>query len=254
MFNVRTGRLRIGAAVAVAGVSCLAATACGGGTASSHGVAPSASSTVDPLAGVSAAKVVAEVQADAEAAPSVTMAGTVTQNGQSDVIDLGIKRGQGCVGSIGLSGEGTLKLILIGKTVYMNPDKQFWTASAGSSAKAVIALVNGRYIKVPASDKNMAGIADLCDVSKLINQDTTTTHTYTKEAVTTLDGRRVLAIKSSDGSTGYVTDTSKPEFVEITAPKGAKDGSGKLIISVGAPVTLAAPPASDVIDGTALGV
>lgn len=253
MQSVRMGRVRIGAAVAVAGVSCLAATACGGTSASSLTGAPSASSTVDPLAGVSATKVVAEAKANAEAAPSLTMDGTITQQGQSDLIDLGIKRGQGCAGSIGLSGQGTVKLILIGKTIYMNPDKQFWTTNAGANAKAVIALVNGRYLKVPASDKNMAGIAVLCDVGKLLNQDAATT-TYTKGAVTTLDGRRVLAIKVSDGSTDYVTDTSKPEYVEATAPKGAKSGSGKVIISVGAPVTLTAPPASDVIDGTALGV
>ncbi len=254
MFTVRVSRVRIRAAVvAVAGVSCLAATACGA-TASSPTGAPSASSTVDPLAGLSATKVVAEAKANAEAAPSLTMAGTITQQGQSDAINLGIKRGQGCAGSIGLSGQGTVKLILIGKTIYMNPDKQFWTTNAGSNAKAVIALVNGRYLKVSASDKNMAGITVLCDVSKLLNQDTTTAKTYTKGTVTTLDGRRVLPIKVSDGSTDYVTDTSKPEYVEATAPKGAKNGSGKVIISVGAPVTLTAPPASDVIDGTALGV
>lgn len=252
MFRVRSNRLRITAAVAVAGVSCLAATACGGTSAASRSVAPSASSTPDPLAGLSAAKVVAETKADAEAATSLTINGTVTQHGETDVVDIGIERGQGCEGTVGLSGQGTVKLIVIGKTIYMNPDKQFWTVNAGSNAKALIALVNGRYIKVSASDKNMAGLADLCDLNNLLNQNTT--EAYTKGTVTTLDGKRVLVIKSSDGSTGYVTDTSKPEYVEVTAPKGAKSGSGKVIVSVGAPVTLAAPPASEVIDGTALGV
>jgi hypothetical protein len=251
MLSVRSGLVRI-AAVGVAGVGCLTATACGGVTATSLSAAPSASSTVDPLAGVSASKVVAEAQADAEAAPSLTLDGTVTQQGQNDTIDVGIKRGQGCTGTVGLAGQGTVKLTVIGKTIYMNPDKQFWTANAGSSANAVIALVSGRYIKVPSSDKNVASVADLCDVSKLI--DPGSTHTYTKGAVTTLDGRRVLAINGSNGGTGYVTDTSKPEYVEVTAPKGDKNGSGKVVISVDAPVTLAAPPASEVIDGTTLGM
>jgi hypothetical protein len=196
--------------------------------------------------------VVAETKADAQAASSLTLAGTVVDQGQNATIDLGIKRDQGCVGSIGLGTQGTVKLILIGKTIYMNPDDQFWTANTGANAKAVIALVNGRYIKVPASYKNMASLVDLCNLDKLLNQDTT--ETYTKGPVITLDGTRVLTIKSSDGSTGYVTDTSKPQYVEVIAPKGTKDGSGKLVISVGAPVTLAAPPASEVIDGTTLGM
>jgi hypothetical protein len=251
MFHGRAGSAGL-AAIAVAGVSCLAATACGGTSAASLTVVPSASSTADPLAGLSASKVVAEATADAGAAPSLTIAGTVSQQqGQTAIIHLGIKRGLGCTGSVGLGSEGSVKLILIDKTVYLDPDKQFWTANAGANANAVIALVNGRYIKVPASDKNAAPLADLCNVSKLID---TGNSTYTKEAVTTLDGKRVLAIKDDKGSTGYVTDTSKPEYVEITAPKGDKNGSGEVMISVGAPVTLAAPPASDVIDGTTLGV
>lgn len=251
MLRVRSGWLRIPVAVAVAGGSCLAVAACGGISAASLTVGPSASSTADPLAELSASKVVAEANADAVAAPSLRINGVVSQQGQSATINIGIKRGQGCTGSVVLGDKGTVKITLIGKTVYMNPDKQFWTANAGANASAVIALVNGRYFKVPASDKNVAGIADFCDLSKMLDPGN---QTFTKGTVTTLDGRRVLAIKVSDGSTNYVTDTSKPEFVEATAPEGTKDGSGKLIIAVGAPVTLAAPPASQVIDGTKLGL
>ena len=253
MFRVRSGWVQIAAATATAGGVCLAATACGGASSSAvrPAAAPRPSSTVDPLAGVSASKVIAEATAGAAAAPSLRLTGTMEQQGQHMTIDVAVKRGQGCAGSFGMGSQGTLKLIMIGKTLYLNPDKQFWAANGGAGASAAVALVNGRYLKVPASDKNMAGMADLCDVTKLIE---TGDHTYTKGAVTTLDGRRVLAIKVSDGSTDYVTDTSKPQFVESFAPKGTKDGSGKAIMSVGAPVTLAAPPASQVIDGTTIGM
>ena len=252
VFRVRSVWVQIAAVTATAGGVCLAATACGGASSSAvRPAAPRPSSTVDPLAGVSASKVIAEATADAAAAPSVRLTGTMDQQGQHMTVDVAIKRGQGCAGSFGMGSQGTLKLIMIGKTLYLDPDKQFWTANGGAGASAAAALLNGRYLKVPASDKNMAGMADLCDVTKLIE---TGDHTFTKGAVTTLDGRRVLAIKVSDGSTDYVTDTSKPQFVESFAPKGTKDGSGKAIMSVGAPVTLAAPPASQVIDGTQLGM
>lgn len=260
MFQGRRGWVPM-AAIAV-GAGCLVLSACGSfsGAASSasSGAAPFASSgaaspasTADPLAGLSAAKIEAEATANTLAAATLMMNGTIVQSGQTVTIDhLGIKRGVGCAGTIGVGGQGSFKLILVGSTVYINPDKQFWTANAGSEASAVIALISGRYLKTTTSDKNMTGIGDLCDVRKLLTSAHTTD---TKEAVTTLGGIRVLRLKDSDGSTAYVTDTSSPQFVEGTSPKGSANGSGKVTIEVNTPVTVAAPPASQVIDGSKVG-
>jgi hypothetical protein len=252
MFHGRPSLIRL-AAVAAAGASCLAAAACGTGGAPGVGAAASPGSTADPLAGLSAGKVNAEATANAEAAPSLTIDGTISESGKSGTVDLAIKRGQGCKGTIG-TGEGSLALIMIGNAVYMNPDKQFWTATAGAKASELIALIDGRYIELPASDKSAAGLATLCNVSRLLTQDSTTPVTFTKEPVTSLGGTRVLPLELSDGSTEYVTDTSKPEFVKASAPKGSEVGLGNVTLSVGVPVTLTAPPASQVINGTTLGM
>jgi hypothetical protein len=246
MFQVRPGVVRMASLTAVA-ASCLAAAACG--SSGSSGAAASPSSTPDPLASLTAAQVQQKALTDAEAAPSLTMNGTVTQSGQTYTIDLGIKHSQGCEGTIGVGAEGSVKIIVIGQTVYINPDKQFWTSNAGSDASAVIALINGRYIQTTTSDKNVAGISDMCSVSQLLNSGTTS-QAVTKGPITTLNGTRVLELKVSDGSTVYVTDTSKPELVEAIAPKGTKDGSGKIVVGVDAPVTLTAPPASQVLSGS----
>jgi len=96
MFHGRPGWMRT-AAGAVAGASCLAATACGGLTAATL----RASSVADPLAGQAGSKVLAVATANAEAAASLTINGTVSQSGKSITIDLGIKRGQGCAGTVG---------------------------------------------------------------------------------------------------------------------------------------------------------
>jgi hypothetical protein len=239
--------------VATAGVGCLAATACGSSSTSSAGTAPSASSTADPLAGLTAAKVQAETVADAKATSSLTMKGSLTQSNQSYTVNLAIKPGHGCTGTIGEGSKGSFKLIVIGKVIYLNPDDNFWKANAGASAAAAIALVNGRYLQVSASDSNLASVASMCDVSQLLSSDGSS-GTVTKGAVTTLGGIRVLPLKSSDGGVAYVTDTSKPEPFEATAPKGSKAGYGKVTFSVDAPVTLTAPPASQVIDGSKLGM
>lgn len=249
MFQVQPGVVRMASVAAVA-ASCLGAAACG--SSGSSGAAASPSSTPNPLASLTAAQVRQKAVADAEAAPSLTMNGTVAESGQTYTIDLGIKHSQGCEGTVGVGTEGSVKIIVIGQTVYVNPDKQFWTSNAGSNASAVNALINGRYIRTTMSDKNVAGISAMCSVSQLLNQNsgTTGTGTVTKGPVTTLNGTRVLELKVSDGSTEYVTDTSKPEFVEATAPKGTKGGSGKVVVGIDAPVTLTAPPASQVLDGS----
>jgi len=240
---------------AAAGVSCLAVAACGSSTASSAGAAPSASSTVDPLASLSAAKVNAEAIADAEAAPSLTIDGTASQSGKTYTIDLGIKRGAGCTGTIGMGAGASMKLIVIGKTVYFLGNDQFWKAEGGNTAdtSAAIALIDGRYLEVPASDKNVSQLADMCSVSSLMTSDSTAVPDG-KGPVTTLNGTRVVPVKLSDGSTDYVTDTSKPEFVKASAPAGSKAGEGNATVTIGAPVKLTAPPASQVLNGSELGM
>lgn len=257
----RSGLARV-AAVSATGACCLAAAACGGGSSASTAGAPSVSSTADPLASLTSAEIQSKALADAEVAPTLTIDGTVAQSGQAYTVDLAFERGRGCAGTVGVGSEGTIKIIEIGKTVYLNPDKRFWTANSGSEASAVIALVDGRYIQTSTTSKNAAGLADLCDVSQLLNggdgsKSSTGTSspptTVTKGPVTTISGTRVLELKDSDGSTAYVTDTSKPEIVQVTAPKGSADGSGTVKVTVGAPVTLAAPPASQVIAGSKLG-
>jgi hypothetical protein len=252
MFEGRPAFVRM-TLVAAVGVSCLAAVACGSSTTSSGGAAPSASSTADPLTGLTAVQVQTKTVADAKASSSLTLKGSLAQSGQSYAVNLAIKPSQGCTGTIGEGSKGSFKLIVIGKTIYLNPDDTFWKANGGADAAAAIALINGRYLKVSSSDSSMASLADLCDVSQLFSSDDPSGKA-TKGAVTTLGGTRVLPLKDSDGSVAYVTDTSKPQLVELTAPKGSSVGTGKVTVTTGAPVTLTPPPASQVIDGSKLGM
>ena len=248
MFQRRRAFVRM--ASVAAGASCLALAAC-----SSAASSPGASGAADPLASMSAAQVAAEVTANAKAASSLTLAGSMTQaDGTGETASLAVKPSQGCTGTIGTVGKGSFKLIKIGSTIYLNPDKQFWESNGGAAASTIINLVNGKYIKISSTDKNMGSVADLCDVAQMFSTDGKQ-DTLTKGKVTTLNGTRVLPLNDTpDGSVSYVTDTSKPQLVEITSPKGAKDGSGKITVTYGAPVTLTAPPASQVIDGSKLGL
>ena len=255
MVHGRLSLVRL-AGAALAGASCLAAGACGAGGTSSAGpaaTASSVSSAADPLASLSAEEVATKAEADLEAEPNVTMSGTVTEAGARYILDLGLRPGHGCTGTIGTS-KGDIKLTVIGTTVYFNPDDKFWKANAGSAASSVIAIVSGRYIKTSTANKSMGSLSALCDLSKSIGSAPASGE-LSKGAVTSRDGVRVLTLDdSSDGSTADVTDTSKPEIVAVSGLPGSSDGSGTLTFSTATPVKLVAPPASQVIDGSKVGL
>ena len=213
MFQGRPGLVRV-AAVAAASAWCLAAVACRSGSS-------------DPLANVSAKTVATQAIANTKAASSLMIVGNIAQSGTTYSINLGIKGSQGCTGTIGEGSKGSVKLTTIGKTVYMEPDNTFWKANVGSEASMATALLDGKYLKFTTADSGMSAITTMCDVSKLFDSQTTPA-SVAKEKVTTLGGVQVLPLKdSSDGSVAYVTDTSKPEIVEITGARELLElGSG----------------------------
>ena len=252
MFPGRRGFARV-AAVAVAGASCLAAVACGTSTASSLSTAARATSATDPLASLTASEVATEAFDNLKAASSLTMAGSVVDSGNTEAVNFRLKPGQGCEGTITESSEGSVKLIVIGTTAYYSPSAQAWKAQGGSRGSAIAALVNGRYIKTSTSDSSVSGLANVCDLDQQVAPQSAAGK-FTKGKLTTLEGTRVLPLLDPSEGDYYVTDTSKPEIVEVINTKDTGDGTGKVTFSVGARVTLAAPPASQVIDGSVLGL
>lgn len=249
----RSARL---AALAAVSVSCLTVTACGLVGLASTGSAPaasaSASASPDPLAIVTANTIAIRALADLKAVSGLTIDGYFTDSGQSYTIDLKIKSGKGCTGSIGMGTKGSVKLIVIGKTVYVNPDDAFWKANAGSTADTVIALVNGRYIKTTKST-NTGQLSQACDLNQVVPSSFKIHGTMTKGKLTTLRGVKVLPLSEPTEGTMWVTDTAKPVVVEVKSPKDSSGSGGDLTFSTSVPVTLTPPPASDVIDGSAIG-
>ena len=248
MSQSRAGLGRI-AAAAVKSVSALAVGACltvGAGVGVARAATPP-----DPLKTWSVAHIEATSVANAEAASSLTMSGTFKQSGVTTTLKIGIKKGHGCVVTDVASNVGTEKFIVIGKTVYLYLDKRFWTTVDGSQGATIYAQIGGRYLKV-SSASLASSLTPLCNVQQDLAAPGGKV-TVTRGSVSTLAGVRVLELKNSDGSDVYVTDSSRPEIFEVTTPKGSTDGAGVLRVNVGAPVALAAPPASDVVSGAKYG-
>jgi hypothetical protein len=221
-----------------------AVTACG-----SSGPAGSAASA-SPLAAMSAQQVLAKSVAGLKAAPSFSMAGTVTDSSGAYNVNLSYKQQAGCKGTVAQPGKGSFAMIVIGKTAWVKPDEEFWKANAGSQASAAIKLLDGRYLKGSTSNANVASLTKLCDVTALATSLTQAT-VVTKGEVTTLNSLRVLPlIDKAKGGTLYVTDSATPKIVELANAKAGNHG--KLTFSY-APVTLTAPSPSETVDGSRLG-
>ena len=233
----------------LAGVSVAACSSSGGSASTS--TSSSASSTADPLSGKSGSQIASEAISNLKAAPSFTLKGTVIQTGSTLGVNLAYKAGQGCEGTVTQAGKGSFDLVVIGSTVWLKPDNAFWRSYAGSNASQVIALVGGRYLKGTTSNASTAQFAELCNSKSLVTSMALPT-SVSKGKVTTLNGQQVLPLTdTAKGSTMYVTDTSTPQIVQIV---GTKPGSaGKVTFEVGAPVTLTAPPASEIVDGASFG-
>ena len=234
------------AAAGALGACCLAAVGCGSGS----------SGPPDPLANLTGAQVLAEARANLNAAPSVTAVSTSFASGQYMTISEGLVSGKGCTVTVmlgmGYTG-GSVTYITLGETIYFKMDNAMWQGIAGASASTIVQYVGGRYVKDSLSDPKFhmpyVGNCAMTDTQAWVGP-------VAKGQVTMLNGVQVVPLKNSRGDVLYVTDTSKPEEVQMDAAPvpGTSDPAGESTIKVGAPVKLTPPPASEVVSGATLGL
>jgi hypothetical protein len=227
------------AAAAVIGVAILAgATACG------SSAAPSA----NPLAGLTADQIAAKAVANLRAASSVHYAGSITESGETDAVDLtaGVTN---CTGTLGTAGKGSFALLKIGQTLWIKPDSQFWTSEGANSA--VLALVEGKYIRTSPNDSDFNSVRMLCSPAQIADSFGNKMNHLVKGTTITVDGQSALQLRdTSTSDVAYVTISASPEFLRLD-----HGSQGQLDFSdYNAPVTLTAPPASQTIDGSKLGL
>lgn len=239
----RRRRLASVATIGALGACCLAAVGCSSG---------SSSGAPDPLANQTGVKVAAEAIADMKAAPGLTIYSTGIASGQYATVYMGLVPGKGCTGMVmqGYYGDqGTLTYITIGETVYFKPDSTMWQLMAGSNAATITQRVGGRYVKDPVSDRNLQGLGNCA-----IANPQAWAGDVAKGQVTTLNGAQVLPLTNSRGDVMFVTDTSQPEIVQrdLAPVPGTTDPAQETTFTIGAPVKLIAPAATQVLSGASI--
>ena len=221
----RTRRGLLGAALALAFAFAALLAGCGG------------SSSGNGVASKSPAEILAATKAAADGASSVHIAGRLSSGGSPIALDMYLASGQGGRGKLAENGL-SFELIVVDNSIYIKGSPAFYSHFGGSAAAQ---LFRGKWLKAPASSGELASLASLTDLSKLIDQALTNTSSLVKGATTSLNGQPVVELTDAakDGSI-YVATTGKPFPVQLV-----KHGSesGKVTFSGwNQPITLTPPP------------
>jgi hypothetical protein len=203
----------------------------------------------DALAGQSGKQILDKAVGDLKAASSFTMSGDVTQPGGTFTVDLGYQPARGCTGTVAQAGKGGFALTVIGTTAWVRPDDAFWRSIVGSRAPSVISAVGGKYLKGPTSNRAVAGLTSLCDVNTLASQ-LQAPSTVERTAIKPFAGTLAVPLTDlAEGGTLYVTDTARPQVIQLRNSR-----SGKITFHIDAPVTLTPPPPGKTVSGAQFGL
>jgi hypothetical protein len=214
----------------LAAASCLLAlglllAGCGGSSSSGNGVEAKSPTQILEAAKAAAAK-----------ASSVHIDGTIASGGKPISLNMALLAGKGGKGTISQEGF-TIQLIQVSGAVYINGTAAFYKHVGGAAAAQ---LLQGKWLKAPANSGELASLAELTNLAKLIETALSGHGTLAKGAVTTVAGQKAIGLRdTTKGGTLYVATQGNPYPLEIV--KSGKE-SGKVVLDRwNQPVTLAAP-------------
>ena len=183
----------------------LALAACGG-----SGSPATASFAHEPAK--PASQILTDVRSVVAAATSVHLSGQVGAS-PSVAVDLHLSGtgGSGRVSSSGLA----FKVTRIGKAVYFTGNEGFYRQFTNAAG---IRLLDGRWLKVPVTDKRFGSFSSLTDMSGLLGQLLHPSGTVTKLGTRTVGGQRVIGLRdSANGGILYVAAAGVPYPVEVVS-------------------------------------
>ncbi|HEX4217793.1 MAG TPA: hypothetical protein VHZ02_05465 [Acidimicrobiales bacterium] len=204
-------------------------------------VTPASAASGNGVANQSASQIVTAASAATGAAKSFTYGGTTQQSGTTTRLSVSVSSSGKGQGTITISGQ-PVRLIKIGNTVYFSSNKAFWDKAAGSGAGS---LFGTRWVAVPSTDSDFAGINTLLDESQVASQFSNTSNTtFTKGKTSTINGQPVIAVIGKDttdstGGTVFVATTGKPYIIRV-----AGGGSSLTFTNYNKSVNPSVPPNS----------
>jgi hypothetical protein len=214
---------------------------CGGGSSSS-----SSSSSGNGVADKSPADILAATKVAADAAKTVHVSGSIVSSGAPITLDMNLLAGKGGRGQLSENGLA-FELIQVGRTVYIKGSPAFYKKIGGTAAAQ---LLQGKWLKAPASNSDFASLSQLTDLRQLVDQTLSNQgSSLTKLGTSTVAGQKVVGITDkAKGGTLYIAATGQPYPVQIV--KRGSSGGKITFDRWNSAVTLAAP--ANAIDVTQL--
>ncbi len=173
--------------------------------------------------------------------PSATISFTVATNDRTG-------QGQGTL----VSGGGTATVRLVNRTVYLDADAPFWTASSGAAAAAEFA---GKWVSTSATTKAGRSLAEFLDglyLLKDVFRPKLTNSVFAYSGTRTVRGKKTTFIrghnpKNKSGGTLYVATTGAPYILKLTLTSSKELGS-VTFFNFNRPVGPKAPPGAINLD------
>jgi hypothetical protein len=198
---------------------------CGGSSSSGNGISAK-----------SPAEILQATKNASAAAKSVHIAGSIVSGGKPISLNMELVAGQGGKGTIAQEGF-SIDLIQVDNTVYIDGSDAFYKHVAGDAAAK---LLDGKWLKAPADSGELASLAELTNLSKLIDSALASHGTLSKGKEETVSGQKVVGLKdTTKGGTLYVASTGTPYPIEIL--KNGSEGGKVTFTDWDKPVTLKAP-------------
>jgi hypothetical protein len=194
------------------------------------------------VAALTADQILDKAKAAVKAAKSYTVKGSQVADGQKTTMDFKVA-GKDISGTLVL-GKAKAQLLAVGGAQYLKANEAFW-ASAGDakSAATVTEVIGDRWVKVPAGNKDFAGLFTIADSDDLLQPD----GKITKGATAEVDGVPTITLVDggTEGGKLYVDTVGEPYPVKVDS----KDGSLLTFTGFGETVPDATKPtAAQVID------
>jgi hypothetical protein len=150
----------------------------------------------------------------------VHVSGSIVSARTPITLDMDLLASGGGRGRISENGLG-FELIETGGTVYIKGSPEFYRRVAGAAAAQ---LLQGKWLKAPATNPEFGSISSLTDLRKLIDTTLSSHGTLAKGATTTINGQKVVAVTdTTKGGTLYVAASGKPYPIEIARSGASSD-------------------------------
>lgn len=256
MRTVRAGILA--AAIALSAVACAATASVRPDDSGKSGV-PTTVATPAPLSGLTPDQIVVKAVDNLLAATSVRISGNVVSQGKNVAFEFTDGIEQSCSGtfavtpgaSSGKAVRASAAILEAGGTAYVKYATSYLESLHLTASQ--FAQWNGKYISMAPS--KLKGLAEVCDLPDVVSELSQGEGGFVNAGTATIDGQPALAFKQLNATPAdivYILNYAIPEILSIKELGGQDyylDFS-----NLDAPFSVEAPPASEVVGGSTLGV